>query len=384
MTPSDRGAFFKAMPKGAELHIHLTGALPPEVWLRLAEAMRMEFQTQSVATLLRHIGEDPVPLGLDLSKEKVSILEMGPKLKEALGRTLIAHANDREFADFLKRWMVLGPMDRPEAQYTLLRTLADLSKEQGVLYLEVIVTSTKAVLEKAAQAARVVQAETGVTIRLLGYAGWYMNRDQVVAGMEAAHSLREWGVVGFNMVADEAKFRPLGHYEAFQVLRERMPGLAVALHAGEQSGTADNMVNDLLLGVNRYGHATHVEEDPVAMALLYSNKTPVEVSLISNQLTRVMPDLTKHPLPRLVRSGIPVSLSTDDPGIFASSLTQEYETAQRLYGLTWAELKSISRNGIRHSFLEPGTKSRLLKDLNRRLRAFERSELFRKYRTRRR
>jgi aminodeoxyfutalosine deaminase len=107
------------------------------------------------------------------------------------------------------------------------------------------------------------------------------------------------------------------------------------------------------------------------MALLYARKTPVEVSLLSNLKTAVVPDLSKHPLLKMLAWGVPVSLSTDDPGVFRTTLAQEYELAQRTFNLSWEDLKEISRNGIRRAFCDPKTKKQLLRKLDARIAEFE-------------
>lgn len=376
MSEQDRREFFRAMPKGAELHFHLTGAIAPEVLLEIAESLNTEFATKDLAAALK---KDLSTFGVDPAREKIATRDMSPELKDAVRSALVSHEGE-SFMDFLTKWKIIGPITKdPRAQYPLLKHVAQKAREQGILYLEIIATKDPDLLAAMAASVDRVERETGVTLRLIGYAAWNAPKDAVDAIMAASQRLSPNPVVGFNMVANEMP-GPLPHYESFKKLREGLSGLSVTLHAGELPKSSPNIVNDLLLSPQRYGHATQVEETPLAMATLYANKTPVEISLISNQKTLVVSDLSRHPLPKLLAWRVPVILSTDDPGVFQSTLSQEYELAQRQFGLGWEDLKRISRDGIRHSFLAPKDKERLSRELETRLGAFEKSEVFRKYR----
>ena len=371
MSAEERKDFFNAMPKGAELHVHLSGAMAPKTWLKIAEMLNTEFPVKIMADLISRNGEDPQALGLDPAQEKMSIHAMSPALKAALGRTFVTGKDEKGMTAFLERWQLIALLVRPEAYPTMFTALAEASSRKNIPYLEVMLESLDPLLSKATTMLPSLEATTGVTIRLIANNAWHQSPETVAAGMQTAKKYLDQGVVGYNMVADERTFRPLRHYEAFQVMRKTIPGLQATLHAGEQTGTADNMVNDLLLNVRRYGHATQVEEDAIAMALLYTRKTPVEVSLFSNQKTGAMEDLSKHPLAKMLAWGVPVSLSTDDPGVFQTTLAQEYEVAQRTFGLSWQDLKGIARNGILCAFCDSKTKRRLLRDLDTRIAKFE-------------
>lgn len=384
MTPEQRDAFFKRMPKGAELHLHLTGAIPGDKILEIGERLGTKLPVANVLAVLRI--PDLSAYGVDASKKELTVAEFPAKLRSDLAAAL-ATRDGENFTQFLDKWKIIGPIASDTASYyPMMKYLAEYAKAQNIVYLELLVggygyTSPQdpvihtEIQQAAAAAAKRVEKETGVAIRLIVSNGWYANRKQDDAAIAMAQSLADQGVVGFNMVADE-RLPSLNHYEAFKPLRDRLSRLSVSLHAGEQAGTAPNIVNDLLLNPKRYGHATHVDEDPIAMAVLYENKIPVEVSLVSNQKTLVMTDLSKHPEPRLLAWGVPIVPDTDDPGVFGSTLSQEYQLSQSQFNLSWDQLKEMSRNGIRHSFADEATKTRLMKDLDARIAAFEASKDF--------
>jgi adenosine deaminase len=378
MTEAERANFFTEMPKGSELHMHLTGAIPADEMMKMGDQLGIDISTANVRILL---GKDLAAYGVDPAKATIKIGEMSPELRAAVTEKLVSH-DDEDFGAFLQKWLIIGPITNDaRSYYPMMRSMAAYAKRQNIVYLEILVSGYPSSQDAAAAAAKRVQAETGVTIRLIASSGWNQKSDMVDAWTAKADELRgqNAGVVGYNMVNNE-KISPLNHYESFKKMRDRQSQLLISLHAGEQSGTAGNIVNDLLLGANRYGHCTHVTEDPLAEAVLYENKMGCEVSLISNQKTRVMTDLSGHPVPKLLGWKVPVIPSTDDPGVFKSDLGEEYAKEQSQFGLSWDELKEMSRNGIRYSFADAQTKAVLMKDLNKRLKTFEKSSAFRKYR----
>jgi len=98
-------------------------------------------------------------------------------------------------------------------------------------------------------------------------------------------------------------------------------------------------------------------EDPELMHYLAEKQVPVEVCITSNLLTGCCEEIKQHPIRRLFDAGVLVTLNTDDPDMFHTTLAQEYEIAQRAFGFTDAELRELARNSFRASFL-PETKKR--------------------------
>jgi adenosine deaminase CECR1 len=98
----------------------------------------------------------------------------------------------------------------------------------------------------------------------------------------------------------------------------------------------------------------------------------VEINLISNLLLNYIDDYSQHPFPEYLRTGIPVALSTDDRGMWDSTMTDEFFVAVSEFNLSWDELKSLSRNSLQHSFVVPQLKQELLQDFDERILKFER------------
>jgi adenosine deaminase CECR1 len=180
--------------------------------------------------------------------------------------------------------------------------------------------------------------------------------------------------VGLNMVGIEENGHgyPARFLEAFRALRVRYPTLALSIHAGEMDGNDSHIRDTLLLGASRIGHGVNILKDPDTLLLLQqTRRVLIEINLISNRLLEYTPDLTKHPFPELLRTGVPVCLNTDDRGMWDSNLTDEYYTAVTTYNLSWDEIVQLGRNSLTFSFIQPDAKAKLLADYDRAVAAFE-------------
>jgi adenosine deaminase len=103
------------------------------------------------------------------------------------------------------------------------------------------------------------------------------------------------------------------------------------------------------LGATRIAHGIRAAEDPALLELLVERGASLDVCLTSNRVLDVVPDLSRHPLPRLLDAGVRCSLGTDDPLMFGVSLTDEYQTARETLGLTDEQLAEIARTSIQTS-----------------------------------
>ena len=131
------------------------------------------------------------------------------------------------------------------------------------------------------------------------------------------------------------------------------------------------MRQTLLLGAERIGHGVDLITDPDTMLLMQEGPYLVEIQLISNQLLEYTEDLSRHPFPEYLRTGIPVNLNTDDRGMWDTNMTDEYFMAIKHFDLSWEEVVEITRNGIAYSFAPEPEKQRMLRELDAALADFE-------------
>jgi len=148
------------------------------------------------------------------------------------------------------------------------------------------------------------------------------------------------GVVAIGIGGDEQRGPANWFGEVYKFARSS--GVRLTAHAGETSGP-DSIWAALEIGAERIGHGIRAVDDPVLMRHLRDHRIPLEVCVTSNVCTGAVGSLAAHPLRRLYDAGVPLTLSTDDPGVFRCTLRQEFETARSL-GMTNAELLRIAAN----------------------------------------
>jgi adenosine deaminase/aminodeoxyfutalosine deaminase len=186
-----------------------------------------------------------------------------------------------------------------------------------------------------------------VEVRWIVDAVRHFGVEHVMQVAEQAALLAGEGVTAFGIGGDEAR----GPAEWFgDVYRfARASGLRLTAHAGEAVGP-DSVWKALEIGAERIGHGIRSIEDPVLVRHLADRQIPLEVCITSNVMTGVVGSLREHPVRKLYDAGVPITLNTDDPGFFRTTLCAEYALASREFGFSLTELRGIAENAFRHAF----------------------------------
>ncbi len=188
-------------------------------------------------------------------------------------------------------------------------------------------------------------------------------------GYKAGVATAEWvlrhrpdGTVGFGLGGNEVGVPREKYRVPFEMARDG--GLHLVPHAGETTGpqTIWSALTDL--HAERIGHGTSAAEDPELLAHLAGEGIPVEVCPSSNIRTRAVATLAEHPLPRLLDAGVPVTLATDDPGMFHTDLNREYLLVHEHFGLSRGDLADLARAGVRAAFCDEDRKTALLDEID--------------------
>ncbi len=135
-------------------------------------------------------------------------------------------------------------------------------------------------------------------------------------------------------------------------------------HAGESTGP--ETIWDALreLGAERIGHGISAVLDPALLAHLAERRIPLEVCPTSNVRTRGVASLDEHPLPQLVAAGVPVSINSDDPPMFGTTLNDEYVVAARLLKLGPDGVAALARDAVDAAFLAPAEAARISAEID--------------------
>jgi len=196
--------------------------------------------------------------------------------------------------------------------------------------------------------------EFGIVGRIIVVCIRHLGPDRAMALVERMIAEPHPYVVAFGMGGDEAKYMPADFAAAYRLAHEK--GYGCTVHAGEVLGPESVWAAIRALPVTRIGHGVRSAEDPVLLEELARRGTVLEVCPGSNVALGIYLNRAAHPLHRLIEAGVRVTLNSDDPPFFHTTLATEYEQA----GLPEAALRQITRTAIEASFVDATTKQRLL------------------------
>ncbi len=336
----------RAMPK-VELHVHLEGAISPRTFLRLCE---------------RHGIRPPAPT------------------EEALSDLF----RFRDFSHFVTIYLAIQDSIRTAEDFEMVvyEFAADRAA-QNILYTEVTVTpythiwqgkgmTPEDIIEGLEAGRRRAREDFGVEMR------WVMdiprNLPEPAATWTAdwAIAWQDRGVVALGLGGNEVGAPPELFAPAFA--RAREAGLHSAPHAGETCGPESVWGALHALGAERIGHGVRAVEDPVLLAYLRERQIPLEVNPTSNVCLNIYPSLEQHPLPHLLRMGLYITINSDDPPLFNTTLTEEYLNVANTFHLGWEDIKTLVRNAAQAAFLPAEEKAALVQRLEAGLRALDPQE----------
>ena len=320
----------KKLPK-VELHVHLEGSIRPESLLKLARRHSIALPADSIEGLRDWY-------------------------------------RFRDFPHFVEVYVAISKCLRsPEDLELVAREFLEGQAEQNILHTEV--TFTAATIEEHVgipfedqmralrSAMRYGSDELGISMSLIL---------DIVRGMtpERAMTVADWaignhndGVCALGIAGEEWRGT-----EAYQSAFSRAidSGVPIVAHAGETCGP--EVIWDSLIYANavRIGHGVRCLEDPELVNELKRRQTPLEVCPSSNVCLGVFEDWAAHPFKRLIDEGLYVTLNSDDPPMFNTTLTKEYELACETFGLNMEDCRGLSRRAAQASFLPDAEKSALI------------------------
>jgi aminodeoxyfutalosine deaminase len=267
----------------------------------------------------------------------------------------------RDFTHFLEAFVLTtGALQHYEDFRQLVVAYAAEAKEHGAVYIEAIFAprilhgiDTDEVFAGYCDGAKEAGELHGVEVRLTPDIPRVYTLEDAMTTARYAVKYRERGVVGIGLGGPEEGHPPEPYADAFALAREG--GLASVPHAGESVG-AESVRGALeILGADRIRHGVRAVEDTGLVAELAGRGTVLDVCPISNLRLGIVRSLEEHPLPQLLAAGVRCSISTDDPAIFDTDLTRDYEAAASL-GLS---PRKAYEAGLAGALCEDETRERL-------------------------
>ncbi len=329
-TPERLKRFIADMPK-VETHLHLDGSLTPETIQSLA-------RRQNYAPLR------------DKSLGEIRALAVVNEPRESLAKVLDAFKT------------IYPLLYTPEAVERMAYDCLANAAKDNIRYVEVRFApalqakpdfSVNAVVEAALKGLKRAERDFPVKSGLIISLYRPLSKEQNEAMLQAAVRYEGQGVVGIDLAGDEAQ-HPLTEFKDF-FKRAKEAGLRLTVHAGEVPGSKD-LSTALDIGVDRISHATLLANDPEMTRKIAAQVLPIEVNLTSNLRTGAILSYDRHPVKDWIRSGVPVSLSTDDPGVFGITLSGEYNVLAGALGLTPDQIIAVQVGAIDSLFLSDADK----------------------------
>lgn len=213
------------------------------------------------------------------------------------------------------------------------------------------------VVESVLQGVQAGTSAYGIQVNLIGIISRTYGPDQGWRELEAILEYSD-NFIALDLAGDERNFP--GSLFVDHILEGKNAGLRITIHAGEELGPDSIWQAVEELGADRIGHGISAVRDPMLMDYLREHKIGVECNLTSNFQTRVVEDLSKHPIREFLSNEILATINTDDPGISGIDLRHEYRTARDLVGLSQTQIQKAQKNALQIAFLSPGEKENLL------------------------
>lgn len=327
--------FIRRMPK-VELHLHLEGSIAPRTLLELAQHNGVEIPARTVAEVER----------------------------------LFCF---RDFGDFLGVFMnlaraIVSGEDFARLAYELGHELA----RQHVYYAEVMISPMQyinrgmdllEVIEGASAGFDRAERETGIVVKLALDYGRQYGPEYAWQVLEIARAAMSLGVVGWSIGGNEIGYPPEPFAEVFAAAKAS--GLGLMAHAGEVVGPSSVWGAVDTLGATRLGHGIHSISDPQLLDHLRARGVVLDICPTSNVLTGATASWETHPLRQLFDAGIALTINSDDPTFFDTTLTDEYRRIAGRFGFNADNLVRMTHNAAHAAFLPPIARDALLARLDR-------------------
>ncbi|MGB0384983.1 MAG: adenosine deaminase [Ardenticatenaceae bacterium] len=282
----------------------------------------------------------------------------------------------RNYAHFLNKFGTLRLLYyHPEAIKEVVRKAVATAAADNVRYLELRFSPDHFARQAGHDPYEVAQLilrtgmeeadKQGIMVRFLCTIGRAYDLETSKRTLDIALTFRSMGIVGLDLAGNELKHPHFKYKELFEVAASE--GLGISIHAGEAGPAARVWEAVLELNADRIAHGIRSIDDPTLLAFLSEQNIACEVCPTSNLHTGVVDSPAEHPLAALVKAGVPVALSSDDPAMSRISLSDEYRFAIEEAGLERPTLANMVLTAANHAFLPPAEKEELLRNLQQEL-----------------
>ncbi len=326
-------AFIEGLPK-AELHLHIEGALEPELMFEIARRNTIELPCASVEGLRAAYHFRNLQDFLDIYYRGVEVL-----------------VTEQDFYDLT--WAYLEKAREQNVLHTEIFFDPQAHTGRGVPFARVIDGLHRALLDG--------RDKLGISSKIIMCLLRHLDQDDAMETLDQALAYKD-RIVAVGLDSSETGHPPSKFKEVFDRAREE--GFLAVAHAGEEGPAAYVWEAVDVLHVARIDHGNRSLDDDALVRHLAQTQMPLTVCPLSNVKLRVVKDLKSHPLREMLEKNLLVTVNSDDPAYFGGYLNENYQAVQQALGLTKGQLYGLARNSFRASFLGPPEKEALIARLD--------------------
>lgn len=325
--------FIHGIPK-AELHVHIEGALEPELMFELARKNDISLPFETVADARQAYNFTDLQSFLDIYYQGADVL-----------------INEDDF--YQLTWSYLQKAAEQNVRHMEIFFDPQTHTARGIKF-ETVVQGIHQALEDAGQ-------QLNLSSKLIMCFLRHLSAAEAMATLEQALPFQSL-ISAVGLDSSELGFPPDKFVAVFD--RARQKGFKVVAHAGEE-GPADYIWQALnLLNAERIDHGIRCVEDDDLVEHLVKNQIPLTVCPLSNVKLRVFEDLKQHNLKQMLDLGLCVTVNSDDPAYFGGYIEENFKALQMALNLSYQDVYELTRNSFRASFLSPSQKKTYLDELD--------------------
>ncbi|MHB9041222.1 MAG: adenosine deaminase [Melioribacteraceae bacterium] len=326
------GEFIKGIPK-AELHLHIEGTLEPELMFELAKRNNIEIKQKSIQELRDAYHFNNLQEFLDIYYEGASVL-----------------ITEQDFYDMT--WAYFEKAHLQNVLHAEIFFDPQTHTNRGISF-DTVINGIHRALDDA-------EAKFGITSKLIPCFLRDVDPKSAMETLNQACAYKNW-ITAFGLDSAEVGNPPSKFKEVFKSALDK--GFLTVAHAGEE-GPAEYVWEAInLLKVSRIDHGNHSMDDETLVKHLSKTQIPLTVCPLSNLKLKVVKSLEDHPLKKMMKSGLLVTLNSDDPAYFGGYVNENYLVLAESLALTIEEISQLAKNSFLASFLDENEKEIIIKKI---------------------
>lgn len=324
--------FIAALPK-AELHLHIEGTLEPELAFQLADKNQVSLPFASVDEMRSAYDFQDLQSFLDLYYASISVV-----------------CTEEDFHDLTLAYLKKAASQNVRHTEIFFDPQSHTARD---IPMEIVLNGITSALKQG-------ETELGISSRLILCFLRHLSAESAWETLQQALSFREQ-FIGVGLDSSEVGHPPSKFVKVFEEARRN--GLHIVCHAGEE-GPPEYITEALdLLHAERIDHGVRCMEDPTLVERLAAEQIPLTVCPLSNVRLCVYPDMSQHPLKRMLEAGLRVTVNSDDPPYFGGYVNENFTAVQQALDLSRQELIQLARNSFTSAFLSDAEQQKLLSEL---------------------